>query len=234
MRATSSESCSRRIAVGCVVSRTWKLLDVERAAQDLRREARAAHAEQDDACSYVDRVETRRARRALEHPAAARRASRATAPRPCPVQTVGSRAQIRSTSSCRRRLRRESASSPRLARSPSSSSVERVGELLDALRSSVARDVVVVDADRGRARSKTLLRLVESLRRASARPRRGPGRPGSSPRASCSRSRGRSAPRRTGRRGTPGSWSRWTPTGSAAGRALRLERLPALAGEDSR
>ena len=106
-------------------------------------------------------------------------------------------------------------SSPRLAWMPSSSSVNESENFWTPSRSSVVDDVVVVDA-----RLRELLEHALAPRRcrarASARPRRGPGMPRSSPPASCSPSRARSAPRRRARRGSPGSSSRWRPTGSAA------------------
>ena len=55
VRPTSIDSCRRRIALGCVVSRTWKLARLEAASEDLRREARSAHPEQDVVLVLADR-----------------------------------------------------------------------------------------------------------------------------------------------------------------------------------
>ena len=111
------------------------------------------------------------------------------------------------------------ASAPRLARMPVEQLVERVDELLHALDLERLDDVVVVDARGGEVVEQLLAprrRLRARCRRA---PRRDPGTPRSSRAASCSPCRGRSAPRRTSRRGRPGSSSTSTPRADRCGRA---------------
>ena len=178
----------------------------------------------------VDRVgELQQQVDVLAHPRRLVEPAEPAAPRPRPSRRVGSRAQIRSTSS---RVGHAAASVAALRADAVEELVERVGELLHALGLERLDDVVVVDA--GLAQLLEQLPAPRRRPRAPCRraPRRDPGTPRSSRAASCSPCPGRSAPRRRSRRGRPGSSSRSTPRGSRCFvRALAREELPARAGE---
>ena len=163
VRSRSIASSSARIAARMRRVEHVEALDAERAPQHLRREARAAHAEQHDGVeAFVgdgvgERLELVDALAAC---GAARRASRATSPRRAPVQTVGSRSQIRSMSSLR--VRHAAASSPRFARTPSSSSSNESANFCTPFELERLGDVVVVDAGL-RELVEQLVRLLDVL-----------------------------------------------------------------------
>ena len=98
---------------------------------------------------------------------------------------------------------------------PSEDLRERVDELLDAFALELARRRRRSRPRRRRVRRAGRVRPRRPTPAAARRPR-GPGRPGSSPRASSRSSRGRAALRRRACRGSSGPSSRSTPTGSAA------------------
>ena len=160
VRSRSSESASRRIAFGCVVSRTWNAVALERPPQHLGRELRAAHPEQDDVVDVVGDLgansAARRRRSRIRSGSSSQPSQCASS---CPVQTVGSRSQIRSTSSARLRSQAET-SSPRFARIPSSSSSNE-SENFCTPSSSSTRVTSSIETPAASSSSKSRARLVE-------------------------------------------------------------------------
>ena len=218
VRCGSIFDSSARIAFGCVVSRTWK-----RSAPNVSRSTSGASDEPpmpSTTKSSIAPAETTSFANARTSSSCSEHALRLVEPaEPLasspPVQTVGSRAQIRSTMSVATAHAQTAASASRFALIPCFSSVEGVDELLHALALERVRHVVVVETRLAQL-VEQLPRLVDPLLERTRRRRRDPGRRRSSPRASCSPCRGRSAPRRRSRRGSPGSSWTSTPRGSAA------------------
>ena len=160
------------------------------------------------------RSRTRGRRRVAPTCAAARRASRASS-----LRRLRSRQSGRGPRSARRcrwqRPRSDRGQRFALRVDPLLQLVERVDELLHALALERLGHVVVVEPRVAQV-VEQLPRLVDPLLERLGARRRDPGRRRWSPRAWCSRCRGRSAPRRTSRRGSPGSSWTSTPRGSAA------------------
>ena len=177
-----------------------QVVALERAPEHLGREARPAHAEKDDRVELAHGAggELLELGHALAH------AKRLVEPaEPAVLVAPGPERGVASPEALDQLGGRERGQAPsgrdelaRLRANALEELREGVGELLDTLALEGVGHVVVVDAGLLEV-GEELLRLVDPLLEGRAPPCRGPGRPGSSPRASCSRSRARSAPRRT-------------------------------------
>ena len=208
--------------LGCVVSRTWK-----RSRPNARRSTSGARLDPPIPSRTTSSAPPAASASSPSSPSRCRiRSGSSSHPShwasSCPVQTVGSRSQIRSTSSPgSRRLAAslgDACSDDQLAAlraDPVEQLGERVGELLHALLLEHPRDVVDVDPGRGQLveepprlveslleRQRDLAVVLERLDRLLGHRVHGVA--------------GRSAPRRRGRPGTPGSSSRSTPRGTTA------------------
>src|SRR4051812_24706621 len=147
VRSRSTDSSSARIALGWVVSRTWNASEpnVRRSTSGPRLEPPMPRrtTASSPSSAIASAKSTSSSTRSRMRPGSSSQPSHFASSEP--VQTVGSRSQIRSISSVRSKL--GSGELAPLGADAVEQLLERVGELLHAFELERLRDVVVVDTD---------------------------------------------------------------------------------------
>ena len=164
VRSRSSALSSARIACRMRRVEDVERLDAERAPEHLRREARAAHPEQDESSKRSIAA----SREGLDSTDVRIRSGSSSQPShfasSCPSRRSGRAPRSARTRSSMSITRYAETSSPRFFATPSSSSLNESANFCTPSSSSVSDDVVVVDAG------------LRELARAAASPRRAPRR----------------------------------------------------------